>query len=127
MKKLFLAVILVLAMTVQAFAASDFGGSVPFNMYSTAGTNYSATYRVTGYRTKTVHADFTTGSASGTLLVQCGPTSSGPWVTCQNEAGTAISTTTSKVMQWSDAVAYVRVSWAKTSGKIKAWLNWVAD
>lgn len=115
--------------------AGPFQTTQGFNNFSSASSAavYSNVIPVYGYKIKTLQVQGTAMAAKtdaaldGTALVQCGPTKTGPWVTCQNEAGTAISTTTNKVMQWSDSVNYVRISWAKTTGRIKAWLSLLAQ
>ena len=132
--KILLPLALILAMSTGSIAGVDYGASVPFSNYSAASgaAVYSSAYRVAGYSLKTVSitgTDMTTLAAaalSGTVLVQCGPTSSGPWSTCLNNnyAQTAVSTTANGTLTWRDAAAYIRVSWAKTAGRVKVWLNW---
>jgi len=74
-----------------------------------------------GYSTK---ASTNPSMLSGTALVQCGPTSNGPWSTCVKEDGTAISATTNgSPLQWSDVTAYVRIKWTNTAMCMRAWLN----
>lgn len=126
-----------------AFAGNAFASAyngTPFALYSaaSAAVTTSAAINVRGFKTKTVTVSGATlGSnassqtfknMSGTLLVQCGPTASGPWSTCiaNDYAQTAVSRTTNGIFTWSDAVAYIRLNWtAGTVGtKLKAWLNW---
>ena len=116
--------IAVMALASAAFA-SQFGNAVPFSIYSgTSATHYSSVWNVRGFKEKTVTVDMTTVAATGTLLVQCGPTASGPWTTCVQEDGTAVTGTSSYILSWVDASAYIRASWARTTGKISTWFNW---
>lgn len=134
MKKLILSILCILAFSTQAMAFGPFGAAVPFNNYSATSSAavYSAAYNVTGMNIKTLTvtgiavAGHTPAALSGTVLVQCGPTSSGPWATCinNNYAQTAASTTANGSITWMDASPYIRASWSKTSGQVKAWLNW---
>lgn len=115
--------------------AGELKQMVPFNSYSSATTAaaYSPAYNVSKYRHKSVQVqgyNMSTGAAAsldGTMLVQVGPTSSGPWVTATQEDGTAISLTSNGYLQWSDVMQFVRVSWAKTTGKVKVWLNAISE
>jgi hypothetical protein len=117
--------ILATALSVPAFAV-DQKSAVPFSSYSgSTATHYSTVYDVHRFRTKTVSVDMTTVAATGTLLVQCGPSSSGPWETCVQQDGTAITGTGSYTLSWDDAAAYVRASWARTTGKISVWFNFL--
>lgn len=131
MIRIIFTILLILACAVSAFAEPNIKQVVSFGQYSAAsGTAvYSSAINATRFRHKTVQVNGYNMSTraeaalSGTALVQCGPTSTGPWVTCAQEDGTAISTTANGVYQWSDVAAYVRVSWAKTAGRVSAWLN----
>lgn len=132
MKRLFLAMALCLASA--TVAAAGYGNGVPFSNYSaTSGTAVkSQAYNVRGFNVKTVTvqgvavADHTDAALSGTVLVECAPTASGPWTTCtSNEyAQTPISLTSNGNMTFTNASAYIRASWAKTAGLVKVWLNW---
>jgi len=127
--KYILAFILSLALTAPA-VAGDWRSVALFSKYSSADTNaaYSAvvnttgmkhkSFVVNGYNMSTLAAD----SLSGTALIQCGPTSSGPWFTCVQEDSTAISLTANGGLQWSDMYPFVRASWAKTAGRASVWL-----
>lgn len=122
-----------------AFAATT--GGQAFSLYSaaSAAVKTSSAIKVTGYKTKTLtvsgatltsNASSTTfKNMSGTALVQCAPTSSGPWSTCvaNDYAQTAVSKTTNGTMTWSDAVAYIRLQWTSSTvgTKLKAYLNWL--
>ena len=134
MKTLLLSLALVIAFTTSAFA-SQFGNTVPFTNYSaTSGTAVkSSAYNVRGFKLKTMTvqgiavAAHAAAALSGTVLIECGPTSSGPWVTCaqdQTADGGAVSTTANAMMTWVDASPYIRASWAKTAGEVSVWLNW---
>jgi hypothetical protein len=121
-----LALILATVFICSTAFAIDQKSVVPFKNYSgTTATHYSTVYDVHRFKTKTVYADLTTGTATGTLLVQCGPTSSGPWVTCVQQDSTAITGTGSYILSWDDATAYIRASWARTTGEISVWLNFL--
>ncbi len=133
MHKIILAVFMTFALATAAIAGPATKQLVPFSYYSSASgaAVYSSVVNVLPFRNKTVvvngYTMSTTTSAalSGTALVQCGPTSSGPWTTCvaNNYAQTAISMTSNGSMSWADTASYVRVSWAKTAGLVKVWLN----
>lgn len=113
---------------------------VVFPLWSSAsaGTVTSSVVNASGFKYKTVivngatltstAASITYKNMSGTIIAQCGPTSSGPWTTCnqgQSSAGADVSLTANDTMSWRDVVSYVRLKWtAGTLGtKIKAWLN----
>jgi len=132
--RIFALAALLVAMFATSAMANAFGNFVPFSNYSaTSGSAvYSAAVNVRNFKTKTVtvqgvavalHAN---AALSGTVLIQCGPTSSGPWYTCVDNsyAQTGITTTSNAVFTWSDASAYIRASWAKTAGEVNVWLNW---
>ena len=123
--------LLCLAVTAQAGPATK--QLVPFSKYSAASGSavYTSVINVMPFRKKTVVVngyDMSTkaeASLSGTALVQCGPTTAGPWTTCVNNnyAQTAVSTTANAALTWEDVSSYVRVSWAKTAGRVSVWLN----
>jgi hypothetical protein len=128
------AALMAVAYTAPAFAAGS-GGAVPFSLYSATSATAvkSSAYKTRGFKTKTVtvqgvaiatHED---AALSGTVLVECAPSSAGPWSTCVDNgyAQTAVSTTANGTRTWTDASAYVRASWAKTAGLVKVWLDWV--
>jgi hypothetical protein len=131
MRRIILSLMLVLALAASALAGPNIKQVVSFGQYSAAsGTAvYSTVINATRFRHKTIQVNGynmstkAEASLSGTALVQCGPTATGPWVTCAQEDGTAISTTSNATYQWSDVSAYIRVSWAKTAGRVSAWLN----
>jgi len=132
--KIILSLIVTLALTASTAFAGQYGAAVPFSMYSaTSGTAVkSSAFNVRGFTKKTMtvtgiaintHA---AAALSGTVLVECAPTSAGPWSTCiaNDYAQTAVSTTSNGTFTWSDAAAYIRASWAKTAGEVSVWLNW---
>lgn len=133
MHKIILAVFMTLALATAALAGPATKQLVPFSYYSSASTAavYSSVINVMPFRKKTMvvngYTMSTTTSAalSGTALVQCGPTSTGPWTTCVNNnyAQTAVSTTANASVTWEDVSSYIRVSWAKTAGLVKVWIN----
>ena len=132
-----------------AFASVSFAGQyggTGFALYSgvSSAAVTSSAISVRGFNTKTITVTGTTLTSnassatyknmSGTLIAQCGPTSSGPWSTCtqsQVASAPAVSLTTNNQLSWKDAVAYVRIKWTAsanaTGQKIKAWLNWNED
>ena len=131
----------VLCLAVASIAsASAYGNAVPFVNISgaSAAVKTSSAISVRGFGTKTMNvsgvtltsspSDITFKNMSGTVLAQCAPTATGPWVTCiaNGYAQTAISRTTNGAFTWSDATAYVRLHWTSgtVGGKLKAWLNW---
>lgn len=139
--KTILFIILALALAIPGVAsAGAYGNAVPFANMSAAdaAVKTSSAISVRGYGKKTLNVSgVTLGSSpssitfknmSGTLLAQCAPTSTGPWVTCiaNDYAQTAISRTTNGAFTWDDATAYVRLHWTAgtVGGKLKAWLNW---
>ena len=61
----------------------------------------------------------------GTEVVQCGPTSTGPWVTAKTQADTSMSTTTATIFTMNDFCQWVRVNWTRTgtgTSTISTWL-----
>jgi len=128
-----------MAMATVASAASNGGNAFVLYSSAAAAVKSSAAISVRGYKTKTLtvsgatltsNATATTfKNMSGTVLAQCGPTSSGPWSTCvaNDYAQTAVSRTTNGTFTWSDAAAYVRLYWTGgiVGGKLKAWFNWI--
>lgn len=140
MKKLtcLFAVIALVFAAIPALAAS---GGAAFPLFSSAsGTvRNSSVYNVSGYKVKSLaisgatlesRASSTTyKNMSGTVLVQCAPTSGGPWSTCiANDYGqTAVSRTTNGIFTWTDSFPYIRLNWTggTKGGKLKAWLNWL--
>lgn len=127
--KFFLTICLVLAFATSAFAA-NVTNKIPFNNISalSGSVKYSDTLNVTGYKTKTLHLTGVTKagifkSMSGTTLVECAPTTAGPWSTCvaNDYAQTAVSRTTNGSFTWSDVSNYVRVKW--TGGTVKTWIK----
>lgn len=133
MKHLLVLTAALVAFSTSAFAAG-YGNGVPFSNYSAAnGTAVkSQAYNVRGFKVKTVTsqgvatAGHTDTTLSGTVLVECGPTASGPWTTCtaNDYAQTAVSMTANGNMTFTNAAPYIRASWAKTAGQVKVWLNW---
>lgn len=121
----------------QPLKASDSVVNV-FGAYSaaSAAVKTSSVIDVRRYPRKTMYVSGATidsvltaptfGNMSGTAIMQCGPTSSGPWSTCvaNDYAQTAVSLTSSGSITWTDSAPYVRFRWtAGTTGKkLKAWL-----
>ena len=124
----FLSMILVLV--AFSIASADWKSTVIFNNLSSTGTVYSTPVDVRASIYKSIQvtgAHQTTQVAQaldGTFLLQCGPTSSGPWVTCKDQGGSATSATSNTAFNMTNAVLWVRGSWTKTSGRIKAWLTY---
>lgn len=138
MKKLFLT-FMALLIASPAFAFGNSGTVFALYSAASAAVKTSSAIDVRKYSTKTLHvsgatlasnaASLTFKNMSGTAIVQCAPTSSGPWSTCiaNGYAQTAISLTTNNVMTWKDATPYIRFKWtAGTVGtKLKAYLNYI--
>lgn len=134
--------VLTLTFAVPCMAAGS--GGTAFVIYSSAsaGVKTSSPFDVRGYKTKTLTisgvtltsnpASMTFKPMSGTGLVQCAPSTNGPWSTCtqsQVASAPAVSLTANNQLTWSDAVAYIRFKWtASTTGqKVKAFLNWLEN
>lgn len=65
---------------------------------------------------------------SGTAALQCAPTSTGPWVTCKDKGGTAVTTTNANaVFNLHDLFPYIRVVWTRTTQKLTAYLLYSVD
>jgi len=140
MKK-FLFAILMIAFAFPCFASQN--GGQAFGIYSaaSAAVKTSAAVNVRGFKSKTMTVSGVTLTSnatsatfktmSGTAIVQCAPSSNGPWSTCinNNYAQTAASLTANNTFSWEDAVAYIRVKWtASTTGqKVKIFLNWLEN
>ena len=133
MRNIIVTIFVTLCLATSALAGPNVKQVVPFSMYSSANSTavYSTVINATPFRKKTVvvngynMSSTTSAALSGTALVQCGPTQAGPWTTCvsNNYAQTAISMTSNGSMTWEDVSGYIRVSWAKTAGLVKVWLN----
>lgn len=128
--KTFSLIITLLVMTV-AISSADFKSATVFNNTSTAGsTVYSTPIDMRGSLNKSVQvtgANMATkaeAALSGTFLLQCGPTNTGPWVTCKDTGANAVTTTSNTIFHLSNAVLWVRGSWTKTAGRVKAWLTY---
>lgn len=66
-----------------------------------------------------------TTTLPGTMVVQCGPTITGPWVTAKTQADNAMSTTTPTIYTMQDFCQYLQFKWTQTSGahsSVSAWL-----
>jgi hypothetical protein len=123
---LIISMFVIIAVAVAAQAEVKPVGMVkPMANYSSAA---ATTAFSTGYmRKKTVHitgnyAAATFGNFSGTVAMQCGPTSSGPWVTCKDAGNTAVSTTTPAVYNLDNLSSYVRFLFTKTKHAVTVWL-----
>jgi hypothetical protein len=145
MKKIFsliMALVLIAAFASVSFAAS--AGNAVQGIYSAASgaTTYSSAMDVRKAKTKSFQpagitlgsnaSDITYKNMSGIASVECGPTSSGPWVACgrwQDGTGTAVSSTTNSFQSWQDPAAYIRLKWVAgtVGGKLKAWFNWIIE
>lgn len=136
--KFFFSILIMLAFCTSAFSAGNSSKSFPLYSSASAGVKTSAVYDVSGYKVKTLtvsgatlnsnNSATTFKNMSGTAIVECGGTKSGPWATCvaNDYAQTAVSRTTNGQMTWTDASPFVRFKWtASTVGtKLKAFLNW---
>lgn len=125
-KTLFLSLVILLVATSALAAAST---DIIFNRLSSSGT--SAAFRINGSKKSVALAAYSTSTTTnatgnalrGTFALECGPTSSGPWVTCKDQAGNAVSTTSLAVFNLSDAFTWLRGKWTKNGlGNVKAWL-----
>lgn len=140
MKKLVSFIILAafVAFALPAFAVDT--AEKAFALFSSASGTVRTTsvFSVLKYRNKTVivngatlasNASSTTfKNMSGTLVAECGPTSSGPWTTCkqaQSSGGADVSITSNGHITWRDVVSYIRLKWTggTVGTKLKAWLN----
>lgn len=125
MKNLILVTFAILALAVVAIAAEPVKQvTVP----AIAATGSSAVIKATGYVNKTVHVTgsdtgITFMNFSGTGIVECAPTTSGPWSTCAQEDGTAISFTAPGNLSWTGLSDYIRVTYTKSKHSLKAWLT----
>jgi hypothetical protein len=134
MKSFIFAILGLLCFAGVAMAGVAIQAPQPFNKYSSPTVStpaYSQVYDTSNYRQKMLivqgyaisgHA---AASLSGTVLAQCGPTSTGPWNTstgfATTAAGVAISTTANTVINWIDTCPYTRISWNKTAGLASVW------
>lgn len=142
--KMIYALLIMVAFAVPCLAAGSGSGGTAFALYSasSAAVKTSAAFDVRGYKTKTLTvsgatltsnaSSLTFKNMSGTAIVQCAPSTNGPWSTCtqaQVASAPTVSLTANNQLTWSDAVSYVRFKWtASTTGqKVKAFLNWVEN
>ena len=130
--KTFIIALFIVALALPAFALTRKEVAFP-NLSTTSGaTINSAVIDVRDYRTKTVvmsgvYGDATFGNFSGTGLIQCGATATGPWYTCVQEDSTAISQTAPGILSWRDAVNYIRVAFTKTKHDLKVWFMGLSE
>lgn len=125
-------IVLTIFVTLCLVSAAMAGPNVKQLTFATFSTSTTTSaINATNFRHKTVifqgyssKAATNPSMLSGTALVQCAPTSNGPWQTCAQEDGTSISATSNGApLQWSDVTAYVRVKWTTTARCMRAWLN----
>lgn len=128
MKKICFLVIalLAVAVAVPAMAGSSIYTKQIFANQSTSRT--SDTYKLGTYTRKTF---VFTGMSSvsnvpqdlrGTATVQCGATSTGPYVTAKDINGNAVTTTANASFDINSLCRYARVVWTRTSNKISTWM-----
>lgn len=64
-----------------------------------------------------------TTALPGTISMQCAPYAIGPWLTCKDRGGNAISGTTNAVYDLETAVLFMRYNYTKSrNGSVKAWV-----
>ena len=139
MKKMFLLLALLLVLSILVLAVTTaFAGSSPVftkalltNQATTATTSAFNTGRL---KAKSVafagmsSASNVAFTLSGTAALQCAPTSIGPWATCKDKGGTAVTTTNANaVFNLHDLFPYIRVVWTRTSQKLTAYLLYSED
>lgn len=139
----FLAVIIVTMLCASAFAEKITAPLAAtnvqiFNKYTGLGSTarYSVAYKVDRNSKKTAifqaysgNGTTTLATIPGTAVLQCGATSSGPWVTSKDlGASTAASATTSTLFTVDELCQWYRIGWTSTrpaDGRprsISAWL-----
>lgn len=132
-----LALIIVISILILAVSVAFAGSSPVFTkaLLTNQATTATTSAFNTGYlKAKSVaFAGMSSASnvpftLSGTAALQCAPTSSGPWVTCKDKGGTAVTTTNANaVFNLHDLFPYIRVVWTRTSQKLTAYLLYSAD
>lgn len=122
MKK-FIVLAAIIALATSAEAA-NFRTKTLFSNLSTTGnsavirsTTQKSTLVVRGYDNAREEA-----ALDGTVVLQCGPTISGPWLTAKDQAANAISATAIGTWNLDSACAFFRATWTRTTGNISAWL-----
>jgi hypothetical protein len=97
--------------------------AIPFNQYTgmASTARYSGAQKVDRNTQKTVvFVGYSTNGTDvlatlpGTAIAQCGPTSSGPWVTSKDVAANTVSATTSTLFNLDSCCPYIRTGWTKT-------------
>lgn len=131
MKRLFASILVSFVFCLMIAAPSMAGEVFRKDIYSsysgTIATQYSAATNTGKFTKKAVVVNgmynaTTYGNFSGTFLLQCGPTASGPWTTCKDIANTAVSTATNAHFNINSNTPFIRASWAKTKHRISVWL-----
>lgn len=120
--------IFVLLLPCTGFAA----GSTLAQVFSNQTTSQTATYDVSGWKTKTLHVFGKYTSAiymnlSGAVAVKCGPAKTGPFtINCnqsQLASTPAVSVTTNSITSWQDAVQWIQVQWTRTKRAVNVWIS----
>lgn len=100
----------------------------PFNSYtgSTGVIRYSPTIATGLYTQRTavfqgISSNGVPVTLQGTATLQCAPTANGPWQTCKDVNGSAISTTSNAIFSLYDLTQYVRASWTRTKQRVSVW------
>ena len=97
------------------------GATTRYSVAQKVDRDTQKTVFVQGYSTGTTEAS----SLAGTVALQCGLTSSGPWVVAKDRAGSATSATSSTVFDLDTLCQYVRASYLKSAAgapNISVWL-----
>lgn len=134
MKKICFLVLSVLLLASGAFAADPEIRSVKVfdNHSGSAGVAvYSSVVNVSRFPQKSVminggYNGGTFGNYTGTVLLQCGPTVTGPWQTCKDAGNNAVTSTANAHFNLSSTIQYLRASWTKTKHRVTVWLNYQA-
>lgn len=101
----------------------------PFTSYSGYGSTirYSPATATGLYTRRTVvfqgiSSNGTAITLQGTAALQCAPVASGPWQTCKDVNGNAVSTTNNAIFTVEDLTQYVRAAWTRTKQRVSVWM-----
>lgn len=125
MKTLLFTILLLVSVVTAAFAVDQIKTTSLFTAQTTTGVSSAVNTGLYTKKSVIINGSYTGGvygNYSGTLLLQCAPTATGPWVTCKDSSGNAVSATTNTTFDLDTLVQYVRANWTKTKHNISVWL-----
>lgn len=126
-------IFMVMLVSSLAFAGQPIAKMLFSNSSTVQGAaSYSSAVKVSPSELKSVvvngvYQGGTFGNFSGTVLLQCGPSSTGPWTTCKDVGGNAVSSTSNGHFNLESMIPYVRASWTRTKHRVSVWLYYFSE